>query len=72
MMQGDNNETQRRTTRIESLQEPEREVPHRDTTRVEALQEERGIFPDPSQLESLYRIVLHFQSCACQFSGSSG
>ncbi|WP_020414809.1 YcjF family protein [Microbulbifer variabilis] len=44
-MQGDNNETQRRTTRIESLQEPEREVPHRDTTRVEALQEERGDIP---------------------------
>ncbi|WP_143732908.1 YcjF family protein [Microbulbifer sp. GL-2] len=44
-MQSDNKETQRRTTRIESLDEPEREVPHRDTTRVEALSEEQGDIP---------------------------
>jgi len=44
-MQSDNKETQRRTTRIESLDEPERDVPHRDTTRVEALREEQGDIP---------------------------
>ncbi|WP_299583270.1 TIGR01620 family protein [uncultured Microbulbifer sp.] len=44
-MGDDDKETLRRTTRIESLQEPEREASHRETTRVEALREEDGDIP---------------------------
>ncbi|WP_226647559.1 TIGR01620 family protein [Microbulbifer variabilis] len=44
-MGDENKEAPRRVTRIESLQEPERETPHRDTTRVESLFEEEGDIP---------------------------
>ncbi|WP_444919402.1 TIGR01620 family protein [Microbulbifer sp. CnH-101-G] len=44
-MGDENKEAPRRVTRIESLQEPERDTPHRDTTRVESLHEEEGDIP---------------------------
>ncbi|WP_444888601.1 TIGR01620 family protein [Microbulbifer sp. JMSA008] len=44
-MGDENKQAPRRVTRIESLQEPESEAPHRDTTRVETLQEEGEDIP---------------------------